>query len=258
MQNRPQKPFFDRSKKNIKMNWNAFFEDNKNFEVWNAEHFIWLGLGVISWIFWINLGKKQADLQGQIRVAKWMTALPILCWFYFLIVILLNKSWNWSNVIPFHLCYFLNLLMPLVVVARKKWLFDGIYFWVMAGCLQALLTPDLETAFPGYFSIKYWPVHLALIGSVLYAIFVYKWKPKYVGIYWALIGGNLFVGFLTIFNKWLGTNFMYTELPAKGSILEKLGEHYLLASQPLALLLFHVVYLPFLIQNYLEKNKKSA
>jgi hypothetical integral membrane protein (TIGR02206 family) len=236
--------FCDINLKTKRMNWDLFFKDNHDFQVWNREHFIWLAVAAASWIFWIRLGRQQKTAQAQTRIALIMSILPIMIWFYFLAVIISNGGSNLGNTLPFHLCYTLNFLMPIMLGRRLFWLFEIMYFWVMAACLQALITPDLSTAFPAFTSVKYWPIHIGLIGSVQYAIFVYGWKPRYQGIFWALLGGNLFYCLLHPLNLWLDTNFMYTISPPKGSLLELLGEHYILWAELLALLFFHVVFVP--------------
>ena len=233
------------------MNWDAFLQNNHDFQKWDAEHFTWLGIGVCWWAFWVWFGLRQRTEAAKTRAAVVMSLVPVAAWFLFLSIVLYVGDWNLANVLPLHLCYALNFVMPVMLWRRSHLLYEATYFWVTAACIQALFTPDLSTAWPGWFSVKYWPVHIGLVGSTLYATIVYGFRPRYAGIFWALLFGNIFVVLLHPLNVWLGTNFMYTEKPAPGSLLEPLGEHYLLWAEPIALLFFHIVYLPIW---YAQKN----
>ncbi len=240
------------------MDFEAFLCDNNNFKAWDTEHFAWLVIAVCWWFLWILIGLRQKTEAKKTKIGLIMALIPVATWFLFLGIVFWVGDWGINNVLPLHLCYALNFVMPFMLARRSHLIYDITYFWVMAACLQALFTPDLKTAWPGWFSLKYWPVHIGLVGSTLYATIVYKFRPTYKGIYWALLFGNLFVAVLHPLNMWLGTNFMYTEKPPPGTLLEHLGEHYLLAAEPIALLFFHIVYLPIWILERRERVVKNA
>ncbi len=226
------------------MDWQAVFRNNHEFQTWNREHFTWLALAACWWVAWLRTGLRQKSEEERTRIGFIVSLLPVGAWLLSVILATWLGELTRNNLLPLHLCYALNFVMPVMLWRRSKPLFDVVYFWVMAACLQALFTPDLDSAFPGWFTVKYWPVHISLVGSVLYAAVVYGFRPSYRGIWLALLMGNLFVLLLHPLNQWLGTNFMYTETPPPGTILEHLGEHYILAAEPVAVVLFHVVYLP--------------
>lgn len=222
----------------------TFITDNDLFKVWSSEHWIWLLYAVISLVLFVQLGRKS-DFTKQTNIGGFISMIGVIVWVIVEIVMFSTNQAPLSSTLPFHLCFFLNLLLPFVMYGRRFAFFDVIYPLIMAGCLQALFTPDLTTAFPGYYSLRYWFVHIGLVQCILYAVFVYKWRPTIWSVPKALLFCNVYMLFVYFVNSWLGTNFMYLNKKPPGSILDYLGEHYLLYAQLLAAVFFFIVWLPF-------------
>lgn len=236
----------------------SFYAPNTNFTAWNAEHSFWLFYGLASAAFWIYFGHKATEHQKR-KIGLWMGMIGIAAWVWSVVVMIVSHQVKAQSVVPLHLCYFLNLLLPIIL--WKKWFhwLDWIYPIVMAGCLQALITPDLNQAFPHYYSVRYWLVHTALVQNLLYAIVVYQFRPTFKGIFKCMVALNLYALAVTPVNLLLDTNFLYLRTPAPGSIMEWFGPwpQYLIALEVLMLILFTVVYLPFGITWWLGKKNSG-
>lgn len=222
--------------------------DNKDFSAFNTEHKIWLLYAVLSTVFWIWAGRKAPTAQQKRRVALIMGLIGVVAWAYSVIVMGVTHQVKAQSVIPLHLCYFLNLFLPYMFWKnRLDWL-DWAYPIIMAGCLQALFTPDLSQRFPHYYNVRYWLVHTALVQHVFYAIFVYQFRPTFRGVLKCALAINVYAICLAPVNWLLNTNFLYLREPAAGSLMTVLGPWpwYLVAIEGLMLVFFTVVYLPFL------------
>jgi hypothetical integral membrane protein (TIGR02206 family) len=234
------------------------YAPNTDFKPWSGEHSFWLMYALLSAVCWIYIGRNATEHQKQ-RIGLWMGLVGIVAWVWSVLVMILSDQVKAQSVVPLHLCYFLNLLLPIIL--WKKWLhwLDWIYPIVMAGCLQALFTPDLDQTFPHYYSVRYWLVHSALVQSMLYAIFVYQFRPTVKGIFKCMIGLNVYALIVTPVNLALDTNFLYLRNPAPGSIMEWFGPwpQYLIALELLMGVLFAVVYLPFGVANLLNKSVRN-
>jgi hypothetical integral membrane protein (TIGR02206 family) len=131
---------------------------------------------------------------------------------------------------------------------RSYFLFEVSYFLIMAGCIQALFTPDLQTVFPDYINIRYFFVHIGLVQSILYAIFVYGFRPTWRSFGKSFLWSNVYFVFVIGVNALLGTNFMYLrQKPPTPTLLDLFGDWpwYIAGAELLALVLFAVVMLPF-------------
>lgn len=58
--------------------------------------------------------------------------------------------------LPLYLCSLLALIIPFYVFLRKYWMFEILLFWVIAGTLNAVITPDISEGFPSLDYFRYW------------------------------------------------------------------------------------------------------
>lgn len=228
------------------------------FVSYGSEHFIWLLAGISSTIFWIWLGRRQKNESGQQRIGLIMSLLPALLWLGLSIYMLACiRPLDLGLVLPFHVCYFLNLMMPVLMWRRSYFLFELFYFMVMAGCIQALITPDVQTTFPHFMNVRYFVIHMCLAQSILYAIFVFRFKPTWQSLGKSYLWTNIYFVFIIGVNTLLGTNFMYLRRkPTTATLLDIFGDWpwYILGGELLALVLFAVVMLPFALPSAMEKS----
>jgi hypothetical integral membrane protein (TIGR02206 family) len=219
------------------------------FQNYNLEHLIWLALGMASCFFWIWLGKKQRTEIGQRRVGLIQSLLPVAMWCIItLYVVFFERPIDLGLVLPFHACYFINLVLPFMLWRRSYFLFEITYFMVMAGCIQALITPDMQDSFPHPINMRYFFIHIGLVQSILYAALVYQFRPSWRSLGKAFLWSNYyFIGVLGV-NYLLNTNFMYLrQKPPTPSLLDLFGEWpwYIVGGEILCLLMFTIVMLPF-------------
>lgn len=133
---------------------------------------------------------------------------------------------------------------------KNKTLFGILYFWVLAGTSQALLTPDLAYGFPHYESIFYWQIHGGLVLVILYAVFVYGMRPNLKDFKNAFIASLIYLVVIHGINILLGSNYAYTmHKPPGASMLDVMGPWpwYLLSGIGVSLILFTLLYIPFAI-----------
>ena len=174
--------------------------------------------------------------------------------------IYLNYHGNFdvSKDLPFHLCNFLTLIYPYVAIKNSRWLFAILYFWILVGTFQAILTPDLKERFPDPVYFKYWIVHCGLVLLVLHGLFVFDFKIYKKDLYRAVWGANIYLIFSLIVNLGTGGNYFFSmKKPEAASLLDFLGPWpwYLITGQVAMLVLFHIYYLPI---HYWAKNANNV
>jgi hypothetical integral membrane protein (TIGR02206 family) len=124
---------------------------------------------------------------------------------------------------------------------------EVLYFWILAGTLQAIITPHLFNGFPNFIFIKYWIVHAGLVVFAVYVTVVYDFKPTLASLRKAFLALQGYVIFIVIVNLLLGSNYVYVlHKPPTASLLDYLGPWpwYLLVCEILCLVLFFLAYLP--------------
>ena len=55
---------------------------------------------------------------------------------------------NWQEAFPLHMCDLSALSIAYYLITREKIYFNCAYFWGLGGATMALLTPDVDFAFP--------------------------------------------------------------------------------------------------------------
>ena len=151
--------------------------------------------------------------------------------------------------IPLHLCHVSALLIPILMIHRKQWLFNILYFWVFAGTLPAILTPDLKDfGFPHWLFFRYWYLHVGLVWCILYAMFIYKLRPSWKALLQSFIALQIYAMFVGFVNWLINTNYVYLcRKPASATPLDALGDHpwYILVADGMMATVFILALMPF-------------
>ena len=146
------------------------------------------------------------------------------------------------------MCRLVTFILPLMILGQKRRLFGVLYFWVLAGTTQAILTPDIEMGFPSYEYIRYWILHLLLVFLIIYSLIIFKFRPQKKDLWLAVLWAQVYLVCTLPINWWLDANYGYTmHKPSVGSIADYMGEWpwYILTGELIMLIFFLLLYLPF-------------
>lgn len=225
--------------------WDSFWIEHYGFKSFSTEHFFIVFLTILSGFLLIKHGQQQTTEAAKVRIGMriaWVIWASEAFWLFHKWQ---TNSFGYSN-LPFDLCNVLVLTIPIAMSRRSSLVFQAYYFLIMTGTLQGVLTPDLKSAFPYIGYIKFWLVHSGLVIAVLYGVFVYRIYPTFKGLLWAFIAINAYALCVYPINLLLNTNFGYImHKPEGGSILDLLGNNYVLKLEPIVLTFFLIFWLPF-------------
>ncbi len=150
--------------------------------------------------------------------------------------------------LPLDLCDVLLWLTVWALAAPRPWTLDVVYYLGLAGSGMALLTPDLGAALASYGGAKFFLAHGGVVGAILFLALAGALRPR-PGSWWRVfLWVNAYGALVALFDWRFGTNYMYLrEKPASASLLDALGPWpwYVLAAEPVALLLLWLLHLPF-------------
>lgn len=125
---------------------------------------------------------------------------------------------------------------------------------------MALLTPALFYDFPHYRFIEFFAAHIAIILAALYMVWVEEYRPTLKSIGISMLYLNVLLVVLGSVNAMLGSNYMFISgKPDTTSLLDVLGPYpwYLLSLEGIALILFLLLQLPFVLAGRSKKNKQT-
>lgn len=193
----------------------------------------------------------------QERFLLALSLIPLLSLIFFMGVQIATGIFDYKEDLPIHVCRLLAFIAPWAYWRRNKLWVGIIYFWILVGTFNAVLTPDLQQGFPHWEHLCYFIMHIGLVVLPFYDIFVLRGKIKYRDLWNAFIAANVMLLLSLILNWALNANYMYTcAKPPVVTLLDYLGPWpiYLVSVQLIGLLLFHIVYLPFHLMNREEKS----
>jgi len=235
----------------------SFFGEDNSFRVYSIAHLLPLLFFVLMGWIWINRSKTWTMERRTKSAFVFSIFLMSLVIFHILVKVFLG-SFEYSKDLPFHLCNLLTFILPLAIYLKKKWLNGVLYFWILVGTFQALLTPDLKEGFPHFVYFRFWTVHAGLVIIVLFALARLDWKVEKQHIIYAVLFANVFLALSLVVNYYSGGNYFYSlKKPDAATLLDYLGDWpwYLLNGQFVMLILFCIYYIPMFIMERRKVNK---
>lgn len=149
--------------------------------------------------------------------------------------------------LPLSLCNLFAAIAPLLFWQPSQRRHEVLYYLVMAGTLQAMVTPDLYVGFPSNEFFKYWIVHGGLVILVIHQIAAFRVYPRWQGIVVTFVWLNIYAAVLYPINRLIDANYFYlVAKPGSASVLDLFGPWptYILVAELVAMLFFAVFYLP--------------
>jgi hypothetical integral membrane protein (TIGR02206 family) len=126
----------------------------------------------------------------------------------------------------------------------KRLLVELTYFWALTASLQAVITPDLNQAFPDVLWFTYYATHGGAIAAACLLVFVERRTPR-PGAVWRVFGITAaFAACAAIGTLITGGNYMFLRRkPVHGSLLDVMGPWplYILVAAGFGLVLLYAL-----------------
>jgi hypothetical integral membrane protein (TIGR02206 family) len=225
------------------------------FTQWSASHMLAMGISLLGIIFIPLLAKKHLNAIWQHRLGSLIGICIAGAWIVWTLLELSAGTFDVRRHLPLQLCRFSNLAIVMVLVWKRQWWYEILYFWALAAMFQATLTPDLKEEFPHFMYFRYWIAHPGMILAIVYATVVYDMRPWPRHILKAMVALNVFLLVAIVVNLSIGANYLFIcEKPPTASLLDHLGPWpwYVLGAEMAALANFAVAYIPWI---FLDKRK---
>lgn len=155
-----------------------------------------------------------------------------------------------SEKLPLHLCGAGLYLTAYVLIRPKQLLYEFAFFLGLAGTLQAIITPNFPEDPTLFHFMQFFITHCGIVAAVLFATWGMRMRPRLRGVMYTWLAGNVLVAVAGIADWLGGWNYMFLcakpEGPAGDSPFFFVPwPWYILALEPVALLMFYALYAPF-------------
>ena len=182
----------------------------------------------------------------------------------------LLRTWAWWAIwkqplvtgLPLEICGVAVFLTAALLVWRGARVYEVVYFWGLAGGLQAILTPATPYDFPHPIFLSFFLSHGLIVFGLFYATFVFRLRPTWSSIP-RVFAITLLYAFAVVapLNLLLDTNYMFLRAkPPTESVLDLFGPWpwYIAGAAGFTLASFVVYYLPFGIGDLLAARRRRT
>lgn len=159
--------------------------------------------------------------------------------------------------LPFHLCHIMSFVIPIVYFTQWKKAFPCVMFYGMLGGVMTFLFGDYYAYnVLNFYDIESIILHVMLALTATSSFMKGDFKFTASNIYLIPIFMLILACWAEFGNTLFGTNFMY--IRENGLPFTIIPGHHLFTYALIAVLIFSLMYLPFIIKHMKSKNKNSA
>jgi hypothetical integral membrane protein (TIGR02206 family) len=164
------------------------------------------------------------------------------------VAIVVRGTWALERSLPLHLTDVVTIIAALALWSPRPLLFELAYFWGLTASLQAVLTPDLDSAFPSLFFFTYFATHCGAVVAALFLAWGCGLVPRSGAVGRVFVATATFAVVAGLGDLLTGGNYMFLrEKPEAASLLDLMGPWpwYILTGALLAVAMFAALDLPF-------------
>lgn len=193
------------------------------FEPFSPAHGIGLLLAAAIVIGIIGFRRKlrMADLNRTVRIG--LALFLVSCEAALYIWYAVTDNWGLHS-LPFQLCSIMMWLSAGLLLTRNRKLYEVTFFIGILGAVQALLTPNLDAAFPQFRFFHFFLAHGAIIGASVFFTAVEGYRPRISSVFKAIAWLHILAVPAAVTNYFTGSNFMFlARKPDTASMLDLLA-----------------------------------
>jgi hypothetical integral membrane protein (TIGR02206 family) len=237
----------------------AFFRNDLPFSAYSTSHSVVM-LIAVALIALIFVANKKLNYQQNLLIGRSLSLLLALTVVVYTIFEIVFGRFTIAEDLPLSTCNLFCILAPWLFWRPNFKFFVVVYFLVMAGTLQAVITPDLYRGFPSYGFFKYWITHVGLVLLVIHYLVCFELYPTAKSMLSAFAWLNIYVLALVPINFLLGANYFYLMAkPINPSVLDYFGPWpiYILVAELLVMGFFAIAMLPVILVKRTATNSLS-
>jgi hypothetical integral membrane protein (TIGR02206 family) len=208
-------------------------------DLWSADHLAALAVTVLAAVLFTAGARRRG---GDWPRARHTLAAVLLAGFVGeQVTYAVRGDWSAEVNLPFQLTDAVTLVAVAALLRPAPLLCELVYFWALSATLQAVLTPDLGSAFPDLLYFTYFATHAGAIAAACLLVFGERRFPRPGAVLRVYAWTAAFAAAAAVATVATGGNYMFLRRkPASDSLLDVMGPWpvYIAAAALLALLLF--------------------
>ena len=179
-----------------------------------------VGIGLLIWV-----GRRFRLTDPGDRLGKALSLVTLALTVPLQILYFTPSYWDLQKTLPLQLCDLASFVAIYALWTHKRWAVGLVYYWGLTLTTQAIITPDLATAFPDPVFLLYWGMHLIIVWAAVYLVWGRGVTPNWHTYRVAVAATATWAVTIYAFNVVVGTNYGYLNAkPKAASILDVLGD----------------------------------
>lgn len=229
------------------MDWFGRSSKSFDFTMFSGSHFVVLAIFlIISVLIFLNRGKLQGEKWIKAEIGAAISLIVIEITYHIWMIV--NHSWRLKHSIPLELCNISLILCVLLLLTRKKIIFEILFFTAVLGATQAIVTPALNYGFPHFRFFHFFYAHMMVVWVTLYYTWAKGYHPTFFSVLKLIVFLNILLPVILIVNKATGGNYWFLRHKPEGpSLLDALGPYpwYIFSLEGLLVVLSLIAWLIF-------------
>ena len=229
------------------MDWFGRSSKSFDFAMFSGSHFVVLAIFlVMAVLIFLNRGKFQGEKWRKAEIGVAISLIVIEITYHIWMIV--NHSWTLKHSIPLELCNISLILCVLLLLTRKKIIFEILFFTAVLGATQAIFTPALNYDFPHFRFFHFFYAHMMVVWVTLYYTWVKGYHPTFFSVLKLIVFLNILLPVILFVNKTTGGNYWFLRHKPEGpSLLDALGPYpwYIFSLEGLLVILSLIAWLIF-------------
>lgn len=240
------------------MDISSFYTDTISFTNYGMEHFFSVLLVAVFGLWFLRKGKYSWNEKQKWKYPIVFAAILYGIQLFKTFIRLYLGNFDASEDLPLQLCNMLPLIIGLALYYRSRLVLSVVFFWILAGTIQANITPTLLNTFPHYEAIRYWTIHVGLPVLAIYVYYALDYRFTIIDAVRSALALNILAAVIYPINLAIGSNYLYLNAKPPGTTIYNLlgpWPWYIMNIEFVMLILFSAVLIPFLVYEKIKKRK---
>ena len=229
------------------MEWFGRSNKSFDFDMFSDSHFVILAIFLLITLFIsLNRNKLKSEKWRKTEILAAISLIVIEITYHIWMIV--NDIWTLSRSLPLELCNLSLILCVLLLLTRKKIIFEILFFTAVLGASQAIFTPALSYDFPHFRFFHFFYTHMMAVWVTLYFTWAKGYHPTLKSVLKLIVFINILLPIILLVNKIASGNYWFLRHKPEGpSLFDVLGPYpwYIFSLEGLLVVLSLLAWLIF-------------
>jgi hypothetical integral membrane protein (TIGR02206 family) len=236
-------------------------DDAPTFSAYDTSHQAAIVILVVGIALLVWAGRRFRLADPDDRLGKVLAVVTLGLTVPLQILYFTPSYWDLQKTLPIQLCDLASFVAVYALWTHRPWAAGLVYYWGLTLTTQAIITPDLASAFPDPVFLLYWGMHLIIVWAAVYLVWGRGITPTWRAYGVAVAATAAWAVTIYAFNVAIGTNYGYLNAkPEAASILDLLGDWpgYVLAEIAILVAVWALATWPWTVRRRTSASPPSA